>query len=209
MTLLGNLKMKKIILLVIILLLKGHFSSFSEELIKRDYGSPGTYEISPILGVFVFEDRTYDNSFMLGVKPKYALEGEIGFSPSSFNYQIYGSPLNKENLKIYNYCCNFVYKYPLSQSIYSYGTFGAGGVSFVPETADSNTDIYFNFGGGIKISFGGNKAFRLDIRQFAPSLDIRLFSPRSGFPYVSPDTSPKAEVQKILQFNVGIIFLFK
>lgn len=207
--------MKKIILLIIILLLNVHFSVFSEELIKKEYGSPGTYEISPILGAFVFEDRTYDNSFMLGVKSlvnitkKYALEGEIGFSPSSFNYQILGNPLNKEDLKIYNYCCNFIYKYPLSQSIYSYGTFGVGGVSFVPKTANSNTDIYFNFGGGIKISFGGNKAFRLDIRQYAPSLDVRLFSPRSGFPYVSPDTSPKAEVQKILQFSVGIIFSFE
>jgi len=207
--------MKKIILLIVIFLFNVHFSLFSEDLIKKEYGSSGTYEISPILGAFVFEDRTYDNSFMLGVKSliniteKYALEGEVGFSPSSFNYQIYGSPLNKEELKIYNYCCNFIYKYPLSQLIYSYGTLGVGGVSFVPETANSNTDIYFNFGGGIKISFGGNKAFRLDIRQYAPSLDIKLFSPGSGFPYVSPDTSPKAEVQKILQFNVGIIFLFK
>ena len=45
-----------------------------------------------------------------------------------------------------------------------------------------------------------------EVRRY---VDVSLFSPRSGFPYVSPNTSPKAEVQKILQFSVGIIFSFE
>ena len=93
-----------------------------------------------------------------------------------------------------------------SQFLY---TFGVGGISFVPELSDSNTDIYFNFGGGIKFSFWGNKALRLDIRQYAPSVDVNFFSPRSGSVYVSPNPSAKAKVQKMLQFNIGITFLFK
>ena len=208
--------MKKLILLIIVLLFNVHFPLYSADSINKEYGSPGTYEISPILGAFVFEDRTYNNSLIIGVKSlinitkKYALEGEIGFSPSKFNYGILGGSLIKEeNLKIYNYCCNFIYKYPLSQSVYSYGTFGMGGMSFIPETSNSSSDIYFNFGGGLRFSFGENMAFRLDIRQYAPSVDMQLFSPRSGSIYFSPNASPKAEVQKILQFNVGITFLFK
>ncbi|MFC1693853.1 outer membrane beta-barrel protein [Candidatus Latescibacterota bacterium] len=177
------------------------------------------YEISPIIGVFIFEDNSYDNSIMFGVRSlvnitkKYAIEGEIGFSPSTFTYGIdyENSDITtiKEDLKIYNYCSNFIYKYILSESIYSYGTFGIGGISFLLEESDSNTDLYFNFGGGIKLLFREKFAFRIDIRQYAPSFDIRLISPRSGNIYFKPEGSPKADVQKIIQLNLGITFLFK
>ena len=186
---------------------------------KSGKQSPKGYEISPIIGVFIFEDNSYDNSLMFGVRSlinitkRYAVEGEMGFSPSSFKYEIdYGNrdvTTIKEGLKIYNYCGNFIYKYPLSKSIYSYGTFGIGGISFVPEEADSNTDLYFNFGGGIKLFLEEKFAFRVDIRQYAPSVDVRFFSPRSGNVYFGPEGSPKADVQKIIQLNLGIIYLFK
>ena len=206
--------MKKIIFLITISLFSLRFTSFSADLIK-EYGSPGTYEISPILGVFIFEDRSYDNSLMLGVRSlvnitnRYALEGEVGFSLTSFNYGVIGGVSKKEDLKIFNYCCNFIYKYPLSRLVYSYGTFGIGGISFFPEEADSNTDLYFNFGGGIKLSFGEDIALRLDIRQYAPSMDVRFFSPRSGSVIFGPKSSPKADIQNLLQLNIGITFLFK
>ena len=76
-----------------------------------------------------------------------------------------------------------IYKYPLSESNYSYGTLGIGGISFVPEVADSNTDLYFNFGAGIKLFFGEKFAFWADIRQYAPSVDARLLlaTERTGF----------------------------
>jgi hypothetical protein len=179
---------------------------------SQSYGTP---EISPIIGVFLFEDESYGNSLLFGVRPlinispKYAVEGEMGISPSSLKYEIdYGNGYKryKEDLMIYNYCVNFIYKYPLTQSIHSYGTAGIGGISFVPENADGNTDLYFNFGGGIKFRFGEKCAFRLDIRQYAPSVDLNLFSPRSGNIYFSPDSSPKAEVQKIIQLNLGITY---
>lgn len=186
---------------------------FSSDLSNKKFGSVETYEISPIVGVFIFEDNSYDNSLMLGVRSlinitkKYAIEGELGFSPSSFNYDYVNSNI-KEDLTIFNYCGNFIYKHPLSKSIYSFGTFGIGGISFVPEDADSSTDLYFNFGGGIKFLFREKLALRLDIKQYAPSVDTKLFSPRSGNIYFGPKSSPKADVQRIIQLNLGLTFLF-
>ena len=66
-----------------------------------DFDFPEGYEISPIIGVFIFEDNSYDSSLAIGVSSlfnitkRYALEGEIGFSPSSFNY-VYGNKNIKE-----------------------------------------------------------------------------------------------------------------
>ena len=206
--------MRKIVIMIITAILIPHFILNAEDIQKR-FGSNEKYELSPILGGYIFEDESYDNSLMFGVMGllhitnRYALEGEIGFSPSSFNYRMDVGPFQKENLNIYNYSCNFIYKYPLSVNIYSYGTFGIGGISFIPEKADSNSDMYFNFGGGIKFSYWDKMAIRLDLRQYAPSVDVRLFSPRSGSIYFGPNSSPKAQVQKIIQINVGIIFLFR
>ena len=100
--------MKKIVLLLLII---AFFNSsiFSADLKNKGFGSPETYEISPIAGLFIFEDNSYDNSLMLGVRAlinvtkKYAIEGELGFSPSSFNYGIFDrNSAVKDNLKIYS-----------------------------------------------------------------------------------------------------------
>jgi len=164
------------------------------------------YEISPIVGVLTF-DNIYNNSFIFGVRPlinitkKYAIEGEISFSPSNIT-------TTKEDLKIFNYCCDFIYKYLLSKSIYSYGSVGIGGISFMPEDTDSNTDLYFNFGGGIKFLLKEKMDFRIDIRQYAPSVNLGLFSIRGGGNIFGPGSSAKTEVQRIIQLNLGITFLF-
>lgn len=162
-----------------------------------------SYEISPIFGMLTF-DSIYDNSFVFGVRPlinitkKYAIEGEIGFSSSKMT-------ATKEGLNIFNYCCDFVYKYPLSKSIFSYGSFGIGGISFLPEDANSDTNFFFNFGGGIKILLKEKITLRIDIRQYAPSVNLGMFSSGNIF---GPGTSDKTEVQKILQLNFGLSFLF-
>ena len=204
--------MKKVILLFFVITLF-NIPILAADLKDKEFGSAETYEISPIAGIFIFEDNSYNNSLMLGVRAlinitkKYALEGEIGFSPSSFNYGTDSNPSIKDDLKIFNYCGNFIYKYPLSKSIYSYGTFGIGGISFVPGDAESNNDLFYNFGGGIKFLLGAKLALRLDIKQYAPSVDVRLFSPRSGSIFFQPGSSPKADIQKIIQLNFGITFL--
>ena len=203
--------MKKILLILFIFIF--HNSAYSQDASKKT-GTAGTYELSPIFGALVFEDKSYDNSFMLGVRgllhitKKYALEGEISFSPTSFRYNVQSEPQVKEDLNVFNLNCNFVYKYTLSPKVSSFGTAGVGFMSFMPESAESNSDLYFNFGGGLKFLFGEGYAFRIDMRQYAPSVDMRFFSPRSGNIIFSPDTSPKADVQKILQLNAGITFTF-
>lgn len=203
--------MKKI--LPVLLLFIIYDSSYSQNA-EQKTGTAGTYEVSPIFGALVFEDRSYDNSFMLGVRgllhitKKYALEGEISFSPTSFRYNVQSEPQVKEDLNVFNLNCNFVYKHTLSPKVSSYGTAGVGFMSFLPESADSNSDLYFNFGGGLKFLFGEGYAFRIDVRQYAPSVDMRFFSPRSGNVIFSPDVSPKADVQKILQLNAGVSFTF-
>ena len=76
------------------------------------------YEISPIIGILILEDNSYDNSLMFGVRSlititkKYALEGEIGFSPSSFRYGIDDGNSTittiEEGIRIFNYGGNYL-----------------------------------------------------------------------------------------------------
>lgn len=206
--------MKKIILFVVIAIVSFNVDMKSQDKSNK-FGAEGSYEVGPILGGYIFEDNSYNNSFMCGLRGlinitgKYALEGEIGLSSTNFNYTIEneGNIKHNDDSKIFNYCANFIYKYPLSRIAYAYGSFGIGGISFIIDKGDSNSDLYFNFGGGIKFLLGQKIALRLDIKQYAPSVDISFFSPRSGMAYFSPKGSPKADIQKIIQLNIGLVFL--
>ena len=63
---------------------KGVYAQYKIITEKSEKQNPKNYEISPIIGVFIFEDNSYDNSLMIGVRSlinitkRYAIEGEIG-----------------------------------------------------------------------------------------------------------------------------------
>ena len=206
--------MKNVFITILLFIFVINITAYPEEN-EEKFGGSGDYEISPIFGAMVFEDKSYDNSVIIGLRgllhltKKYAIEGEMSYAPTSFRYGVTGGQIIDENLNIFNLNCNFVYKYALSPNIYSYGTAGIGFISFLPKDADSSSDLYFNFGGGLKFSYWKKVALRIDIRQYAPSVDMSFFSPRSGNIFFGPGTSPKADVQKILQLNFGLTFIFR
>jgi len=47
---------------------KGVYAQYKSITEKSGKQNPKGYEISPIIGVFIFEDNSYDNSLMFGVR---------------------------------------------------------------------------------------------------------------------------------------------
>ncbi len=172
----------------------------------------GRLQLTPFFGALLLEDRSYDNAAYAGarigtdISSSYSIEGGLGYASSGFEFDA-GDGEGRESVGMLLLFGDFLYNYPLADDFIAFGSFGAGDLVSFPESGSNRSDFYFTFGGGLKALLRPDMLLRLDVRQYAPDLEIESFNPRRGTPRFSPSGSPKSEIQKILTFTVGLTFV--
>ena len=172
----------------------------------------GKLQLTPFFGAFLLEDRSYDNTSFAGacistdISSSYSIEGGLGYASTDFQFDT-GNERARESVGMLMVFANFLYHYPLADDFIAFGSFGVADMASFPESRSNRTDFYFTFGGGLKAFLRKDLLLRLDLRQYAPDLDIESFNPRGGTPLFSPSGSPKSEIQKILTITGGVTFV--
>lgn len=172
----------------------------------------GRPQLTPFFGAFVLEDERYESAsfagarFGLDISSSYSIEGGLGYVSTHFEAGNIDGP-TRESVGMLLAFADFLYNYPLADDFIAYGSFGVGDLASFPDSRSNRTEFYFSFGGGLKAFLRPNLLLRLDIRQYAPDLDIDSFNPRGGTPNFRPSGSPKSEIQKILITTIGLTFV--
>jgi hypothetical protein len=172
--------------------------------------------ITPSMGYLLFEDKSYENSAVFGLRlgydisSRYSLEFGGGFSTTSFDYDILDNELvtENENISLLQLFGDFFYNQTLTNTVTAFASVGMGTITNNQNTRPIRTDVYFAFGGGLKFFIRPDRVIRLDFRQYAPDVDLSFFDPRSGNIIVTPSENPKAEIQKIIAVSLGFSTYF-
>ena len=173
----------------------------------------GRIQLTPFFGSFLLDDPRYDSATFAGarigtdISPRYSIEGGLGYASSGFELDAADADEGRESVGMLMLFADFLYNYPLAADFIAFGSFGAGDLVRFRESRSNQTDFYFSFGGGLKAFLRPDLLLRLDVRQYAPDLEVDSFNPRRGTPNFGPSGSPKSEIQKILTITVGLTFV--
>jgi len=158
-------------------------------------------ELSAYAGALIFDVSGFSDSFLAGVRGayhldrRYALEASLGYSSSAFTGTREdlrtGRPVSVigEDAAFYFYFVNLQYKFRLSRVVTTFTEAGIGGITLSPLHGASDSDLTFDFGGGVKFFVRENTAVRLEFRTYASSIDVGGFFPGRGSFFLSPRRS--------------------
>ncbi|HIE04571.1 MAG TPA: hypothetical protein EYP61_07410 [Candidatus Latescibacteria bacterium] len=134
---------------------------------------------------------------------RYALQGSLGMSFSSFSGSVEGESVQDEPATVFVWYVSVLYKFRITERLRSFTAMGIGGMtrhirSFRPEGR-----MTFNFGGGLKFLPDERVVLSFGIRSFFSSVSVGGFLPSSGFISFWPSGT-----REVLEVSGGLGVMF-
>jgi len=147
----------------------------------------GSSEVCLSLAYFDFreEDLRDATAYLLrythDLTDRYALQGSLGMSFSSFSGSVEGESLKDEPATVSVWYVSVLYKFRITERLRSFTAMGIGGVTRHIKGFRPEGKMTFNFGGGLKFLPAERVVLSFGIRSFFSSVSVGGFSPSSGF----------------------------
>jgi len=133
---------------------------------------PGSLTLTPFLGGYLFEgDQNLKHGSSYGLGLGYNFDKQWG-AEAAFNFIDTEFEAGTGDVNGLQYRLDGMYHFRPYEKFSPYLAAGLGGITLDPDTGGSNTDVFVNYGAGVKYFFNETIALRGDVRHIISFDDV-------------------------------------